>query len=599
MAHDIQSVVPVALKLIAEQYKTKELQSGGVVVDRVPSTGALVFHVSAVSKNDPNGQVYSLVVDEKGGVVDAKALGTSEKVELFPPFPRPGTEDLNPAAKTETFRTAGLPGLPGAPVPVTISPSVNDLHLTPGQVFEEDIHVTTPAVPPPPVDVYFLADTTGSMTGILNAVKAGALNIMAQINLSVPTAAYAVGNYKDFAPTDPYCFQHQLTATANDTPNAAAAINTWSASGGGDGPEGQLYALEQIATTTSFWRPGAKKILVWFGDAPGHDPICVGMGTPPLVTALNELTVKNALAAAGITVLAISTNTGYPLGLNDTPVQGTYPCGNLGTAGQGTRIAMATGGAYTAGVNPANISSTIVAMVTAAANLFNNINLVPAGATAPFVTSITPAGGYGPVSGSTAHDYVFHVKFTGPPCTTTDQVFNGTLDVVADGKIVAQKKVTLTVLACERWSYGVKFLCGYVKETPPGVVPLTPVATLRPGSYATEVNILNYHKVPVTVHKYLYTLMHQTEAIGREPRYVGRRGEDAVTLPEKSATFDDCFHLHEMLHEAPGDEPLSIYYLEIVSPVELTVTAVYTANDLRGISVSLEVLQIEGKQLDK
>src|SRR5205085_11880991 len=275
-----------------------------------------------------------------------------------------------------------------------------------------------------------------------------------------------------------------------------------------------------------------------------------------------------------------------------------YPCANAGTAGQGTRIATATGGSYTSGVNAATISSTIISMVTAAANLFNNIKLVPSPTIAPFVTSITPAGGYGPVDNK-GHDYVFHVTFTAPPCKDTDQVFTGTLDVVGDGKVVAQKKVTLTVIACERWSYGVKFLCGYVKETPPGVVPLTPVATLRPGIYATEVNILNYHAGPVTVHKYLYSLMRQTEPVGREPRSVGRRGEDAITLPPKSATFDDCFRLHELLHETITDEPLSIYYLEIVSPVELTITAVYTANDLRGISVSLDVVQIEGKQIQK
>lgn len=596
---DFESVLATGLKAIADQHKVKDPQAAGVVADRVPSTGTLIYRVSAVAKDQPNGPIYSVVVDEKGGQIDAAALARSEKVEMFPAFARKGAEDVNPAVKTETFRDGGAV-LPVPSVPVTISPNVNDLHLSPGEVFEEDIHVTTPAVPPPPVDVYFLADTTGSMSGPIGAVQTGANTIMTQINASVGNVAYAAGNYKDFANGDPYCFQHQQNATLN-TATVSAAINAWSASGGGDGPEGQLYALYEIAqNAATFFRPGAKRILVWFGDAPGHDPICAGMGTPPLGSALTASAVKAALAGANIIVLAISTNTGYPLGLNDVPTQGAYPCANTGAGGQGTLFAGATpGGSYTSGVNAATISATIVAMVTAAANLFNNINLVPAGATAPFVTSITPAGGYGPVSGSTAHDYVFHVKFTGPPCTTTDQVFTGTLDVVADGHVVAQKKVTLTVLACERWSYGVKFLCGYVKETPPGVVPLTPVATLRPGSYATEVNILNYHKLPVTVHKYLYTLMHQTEPIGREPRYVGRRGEDAVTLPPKSATFDDCFHLHEMLHEVPGDEPLSIYYLEIVSPVELTVTAVYTANDLRGISVSLEVLQIEGKQLDK
>jgi hypothetical protein len=602
MAQDIQSLIPVALKLIADQNKLKDPQPAGWVADRVPSTGAVIYQVSAVPKDEPNGQIYSVVIDDQGNAVDLKTLSRNEKVEFFPPFPRAGKgvaaaadadaavlADVNPPVRTTSFAAPAA-----LTVPVSINPSVNDLHLTPGQVFTEDIHVTIPAVPDPLFDVYFLADTTGSMGSIINSVKAGATTILNTI--AVPGMAFGAGNYRDFLSGDPFCFQPQQSLNVNKA-LTLTAINNWSLGNGGDAPEGQIFALDQIATNPVIgWRPGSQRILVWFGDAPGHDPICAGL--PGVLTAITEAIATTHLKNTGIKVLAISTNTGVPNGLDGTPSQGPYPCANTGTAGQGTRIATNTGGAFSSGGNAATISSIIIAMVTAATNLFNNIKLVPAGGIPPFVTSITPAGGYGPVDNK-GHDYVFKVTFTGPPCKDTDQVFTGTLDVIGDGHVVAQKKVTLTVIACERWSYGVKFLCGYVKETPPGVVPLTPVATLRPGIYATEVNILNYHGTPVTVHKYLYSLMRQTEAVGREPRSVSRRGEDAITLPGKSATFDDCLRLHELLHEATTDEPLSIYYLEIVSPVELTVTAVYTANDLRGISVALEVLQIEGKQIQR
>lgn len=596
MKQDIQTLIPIALKNLAEQNKLKDVQPAGWVADRVPSTGAIIYRVSAVQKDAPNGPIYSLVIDAEGNIVDLKSPAmVSSKVDFFPPFPRPGTEDVNPPGKLEVSAVAA-----GLAVPVTITPSVNDLTLTPGQVFSEDIHVTIPAVPNPLFDVYFLADTTGSMGSILAAVKAGATSVLNTLKAAHPTMAFGVGNYKDF-PTDPYCFQHQQSLNLNAAPSLTA-INGWSASGGNDGPEGQLFALDQIATNPAIaWRAGAQRILVWFGDAPGHDPICAGL--PGVPTAITEAIVKTHLQAGAIKVLAISTTTGYPLGLDDkaNPTATNYPCPNAPAVDglQATRIATATGGSYTSGVNAAMISTTILNMVTAATNLFNNIKLVPTGASAPFVTSISPAGGYGPVDNK-GHDYVFKVTFTGPPCKETDQVFTGTIDVVGDGKVVAKKKVTLTVIACERWSYGVKFLCGYVKEAmAAGPVPLTPAATLRPGIYATEVNILNYHRVPITVHKYVYPLMRQGEAIGREPRSVGRRASDVITLPEKSATFDDCFRLHELLRETPADEPLSIYFLEIVSPVELTVTAVYTANDLRGTSVALEVVQVEGKQIQK
>jgi hypothetical protein len=581
MAQDIQSLLPGALRLIAEQNKLTDPQPAGWVADRVPSTGATIYRVYAAAKDQPNGPVYSVTIDEQGKPVDAKSLAAQEKAELFPAFPRAGAEALNPQPKVRvnpvplsapfvTAESTAPAGGPAAgPVGVTINPSVNDLKLAPGQVFTEDIHVIVPPAPDPLFDVYFLADTTGSMSSILDAVKTGAANIMTTLHAQFPNMAFGVGNYKDFAssPPDPYCFQHQQSPTITTAP-VQAAINTWAASGGGDTPEGQFFALNQVATSAAIgWRAGAKRIVVWFGDAPGHDPICAGL--PGVPTAITEAIVKNNLTAAGIKVLAISTVTGPPLGLDDTPSQGSYPCANAGTAGQGTRIATATGGSYTSGVNAATISATIISTVTAAATLFNNIKLVPTGGTAPFVTSINPAGGYGPVDNK-GHDYVFKVTFTGPPCKNTDQVFTGTIDVVADGKVLAQKKVTLTAIACERYSYGVKFLCGYVRETPPHVVPLTPNATLRPGVYATEVNILNYHGEPITVHKYLYPLMRQTEPMGREPRSVGRRAEDSITLPAKSATFDDCARIHELLHEAVGDEPLSIYFLELVSPVPST-----------------------------
>jgi hypothetical protein len=599
MAKDIQSLIPVALKLIADQNKLKDVQPAGWVADRVPSTGATIYQVSAVQKDQPN-QIFSVVIDDQGKTVDLKAMSKSEKVEFFPPFPRPGTEDVNPAATVEVSAApqfASLSTADAGPVPVTINPSVNDLHLTAGQVFTEDIHVTIPAVPAPLFDVYFLADTTGSMFNIINTVKAGASSIMTTLGGMFPNMAFGVGNYKDFLSGDPFAFNHQQSPTLSQA-LVQTAINAWNASGGGpDAPEAQFFALDQIATNPAIgWRAGANRIVVWFGDAPGHDPICAGF--PGVPTAINEAILTSHLQAAGIKILAISTTGGVANGLNAAPTQPPYPCANTGIAGQGTRLATATGGSFTSPVNPATINATIIAMVTAATNLFNNIKLVPAGGTAPFVTSINPAGGFGPVDNK-GHDFVFKVTFTGPPCKNTDQVFTGTIDVVGDGKIVAQKKVTLTVLACERWSYGVKFLCGYVKETPPGVVPLTPAATLRPGIYATEVNILNYHNVPITVHKYLYPLMRKTEAIGREPRSVTRRASDVITLPAKSATFDDCLRLHEILHEATGDEPLSIYFLEIVSPVELTVTAVYTANDLRGVSVALDVVQVQANELKR
>src|SRR5262249_1145047 len=158
--------------------------------------------------------------------------------------------------------------------------------------------------------------------------------------------------------------------------------------------------------------------------------------------ALTEASATAALAAQKINVLAIST--AVP-GLDGNPAAGSdysAACGPPGGApGQATRIAAATGGTFVSGLNPATIGQTTINLITAAVGAINNVRLVPAGAIADFVTSITPAGGYGPLPGDTGHTLAFDVTFGGTvPCKDAAQVFAGTLDVVADGAVVARKK---------------------------------------------------------------------------------------------------------------------------------------------------------------
>ena len=88
--------------------------------------------------------------------------------------------------------------------------------------------------------------------------------------------AYGVGEYKDVG--DPFVYRLNQDITT-DTAAVQTGINAWVASGGGDWPEAQLYALYQVANTVA-WRPGSTRIIIWFGDAPGHDPA----GPPPGVT---------------------------------------------------------------------------------------------------------------------------------------------------------------------------------------------------------------------------------------------------------------------------------------------------------------------------
>lgn len=479
--------------------------------------------------------------------------------------------------------------LPAAP-PITIQPDSNILTLNPGEIFDETIVVTIPRnARPTKADVYFLADTTASMGSILNAVKTAANNILTALNALGIDMVFGVGNYKDFASHDPYSFQHQLSPT-NAVPAITGAINTWSASGGNDVPEGSLFALDALAVPpggTIGWRAGSKRIVVWFGDAPGHDPICTAVSGAAAVT---EASATAKLVAQGISVLAISTaNPGMDADPRNGALDYVAQCGPPGgLAGQATRIAAATGGTFVTGINAGNIANTIIKLVTSALSGINNVNLIPSASIGPFVTSITPTGGYGPLSGDKDHVLKFQVRFTGIPCKPEPQIISGTLDVVADGKVVASKKVKITVPPCAGFLYSVKFICGVQPDSN------CECETVQPGKYATQISIHNYSAKEVEVLKRLVPVVLAGAPAGREPRVATVRAEEKIVLPAHSATMDDCCRIAEMLFGAKisSSIPLTIGFLEITSTTELNVTAVYTASDLSGGALSIDVDQI-------
>lgn len=254
-----------------------------------------------------------------------------------------------------------------------ISPSTVEAVIFPGQSLEIEKCVEAPQVPPRP-DIYFLADTTGSMGDALAAVQADAASVLATIDGATPDARYGAGDYKDFqspVQLDPYAFNNSASIPGADDNGAAAlaAIAGWSAAGGNDGPEGQLYALAQLADPSNpvSFRSDSSKIVVWFGDAPAHDPVCSAISG--LGSDLTEASVTAALVAANIKVIAISVVTAqgvfYPDALDDDPTSlgGDYlaACGvENGLSGQATRIAAATGGVHLTGVDPVDIAASIL-----------------------------------------------------------------------------------------------------------------------------------------------------------------------------------------------------------------------------------------------
>jgi hypothetical protein len=226
----------------------------------------------------------------------------------------------------ETFTIEGVVG--GPPTLVAIHKTVTVTEGTP----------TTAKV-----DIFFLSDTTGSMGPYIANVKANASTVLG-LTAGLGDVAWGVGEYKDF-PTSPwgggsdYPYQLNQAITTNQA-NVQTGINAWSASGGADLPESNLYGLQQASLEPS-WRAGSQKLIVQFGDAPGHDPATTAGYPGP-----TEAVATAAMQAQNIKLLAIDTVAG-PSGKDST--------------GQETRMVAATGGEFFDGIPAGSDIATAIA----------------------------------------------------------------------------------------------------------------------------------------------------------------------------------------------------------------------------------------------
>lgn len=126
------------------------------------------------------------------------------------------------------------------------------------------------------LDVLFLADNTGSMGPVIEAVQKKAHSILAQMSGDNPhyhplDVRWAVASYQG-DPVEqnmdefPY---RQMQKITSDKKATSDAFDKWVAAGGGDLPEGQMYAFSKLVSDTG-WRDDAHHFMIWMGDAPGH-----------------------------------------------------------------------------------------------------------------------------------------------------------------------------------------------------------------------------------------------------------------------------------------------------------------------------------------
>ncbi|MGA4506358.1 vWA domain-containing protein [Propionibacteriaceae bacterium G1746] len=214
-----------------------------------------------------------------------------------------------------------------------VDPATVNESKDPGTSFTVTKTVSTPVIPPKP-DIVLVVDATGSMGGPINNVKTEMGNIIATVQASQPEAQFAVVSYRDEGDGASVYTKHtDLTAS---TVTAQAAVNAIFAGGGGDEPEAQLNALWKIGSGGNdiAFRTGSSRIVVWFGDAPGHDP---SLGH-------TEADATASLTGVGAQVIAIS------VGAN-----------RLDLTGQATRITNATGGNFQSGIPADGLSAAILA----------------------------------------------------------------------------------------------------------------------------------------------------------------------------------------------------------------------------------------------
>ncbi len=314
----------------------------------------------------------------------------------------------------------------------SITPGSFSTTLSVGQSTTIHKTVTIDASSAAKVDVFFLADTTGSMSGSITGIINSASSILSTAS-GLGDVAFGVGEYKDSRDRYRYRLNQDITS---DLTAAQNGINLWRASGGYDFPEANLFALERAATTTS-WRAGSERILVWFGDAPGHNPD--GGSTLASATA--------ALTGAGIQVEAIDVGSSS-VGLDHCTISGYCSAsseGGAASSGQATAITNATGGNLHTSTNSSAIVSVINNAINAAIQNYTEVGLdlsaVPVGVS---VVS-TPASYSGSWDRSVSRSFGFDVTITGDTAGVYDFNIYGTVDGGRIGTEVDHIVVTSSV----------------------------------------------------------------------------------------------------------------------------------------------------------
>jgi photosystem II stability/assembly factor-like uncharacterized protein len=168
-----------------------------------------------------------------------------------------------------------------------LAPETNVVALQPGQTKTLPYDLDLPPTPTP-LDVFFLIDTTGSMGGVIDALRLALARIVNDLSLSGIRASFGVGSFKDFPKNGwggtgdkPYELYREIGPVDQ---SLQIALQRLQASGGGDGPEAQFAAIYEAvhdaagmptlldeADYPTEWRNGALRLAVVATDTTSHE----------------------------------------------------------------------------------------------------------------------------------------------------------------------------------------------------------------------------------------------------------------------------------------------------------------------------------------
>lgn len=291
----------------------------------------------------------------------------------------------------------------------TIVPEVVEMDLPLEQTTVIQKTVTIDAGPPvtATVDVVFLSDTTSSMGSIIRQVQSNARSILAELE-NLGSARFGVAEYRDHGEAFAYRMNTPLTT---DTSAVVAGLGQWSAVGGGDMPEANLFGIREAAQKMD-WREQAVKIILWFGDAPGHDPS----------QGVTMAQVKLALDAQSIVVHAIDS-------------------GILDSTGQAREIASHSGGrTWTVGRTD-GVARALMGAIESTLENYSEVRLDFGDEPLGLGISITPDSYTGAFKRDTVREFVFEMTLE----AFKPGIYEFEVDALVDDTPVATESDRITV----------------------------------------------------------------------------------------------------------------------------------------------------------